>query len=74
MVRHTAMTTAQTTSAMLRARNTMRPIARPTRNSRPSARNFSGASRKEIANTMPSHINVAAAATRMAISVMTIPD
>jgi hypothetical protein len=35
------------------------PIASVT----PGARNYSGASMKEIANTMPSHTNAAAAAT-----------
>lgn len=60
-------TAARMTSAMLRARKTTRPIASPTRRSTPGARNFSGASRKEMASTIPIHTKTAAVAVAVTV-------
>ena len=57
------MATAKTTSTVLSARNTSRPMPRPIGNVTLGARNLSGASRNEIAKTMPSHTKVTATAT-----------
>lgn len=48
---------------MLRTRKTSRPMPSPIGSVTPGARNFSGASRNEIAKTMPSQMNVTAVAS-----------
>src|SRR5690625_3407649 len=55
--------TARITSATFSARNTIRPMPSPIRTVTSGARNFSGASRKEMATTMPSQTNVVATAS-----------
>src|SRR5690606_35059861 len=57
-----ATATASTTSTALSARNTSRPIPNPIRVVTPGARNFNGASRKEIASTMPNQLKTTATA------------
>ena len=57
---------AQTTSVTFSARNTSRPIPHPRGTVPPGARNFSGASRNEIASTIPSQVKVTAIETACA--------
>ena len=54
---------ASTASTRLRAAKTTRPMPRPSASVTPGARNLSGASRKEIARTIPSHTQATAPAT-----------
>ncbi|HEU5386099.1 MAG TPA: hypothetical protein VFV73_09390 [Streptosporangiaceae bacterium] len=60
----TAATTAaaKAASTRFRARKTSRPMPSPMGIVTPGARNFSGASRNEIARTIPSHTKVTATA------------
>ena len=60
------MTMASTTSTVLSARKTRRPIPRPICSVTLGARNFSGASRNEMASTMPSQTKITATATARA--------
>jgi len=53
---------ARMPSTMFRARKTMRPMPSPIGIVTPGARNFRGASRNEIARTIPSHVKVTATA------------
>ncbi len=67
----TSATTTSTASAIsqaLSARNTSRPMPSPSWMVTPGARNFSGASRNEIASTMPSQTKIAATATPAQVS------
>lgn len=50
--------TANNHSHVFSARNTNRPMPKPICSVTPGARNFSGASRNEIASTMPSQTKV----------------
>ena len=54
---------ASTASTRLRAAKTTRPMPRPSASVTPGARNFNGASRKEIARTIPSHTQATAPTT-----------
>ncbi|COX25275.1 Uncharacterised protein [Mycobacterium tuberculosis] len=54
------MTRAKPTSTVLSARKTNRPMPSPICSVTPAARNFSGASRNEIATTIPSQTNATA--------------
>ncbi len=56
------MTRAKPTSTVLSARKTRRPMPSPICNVTLGARNFSGASRNEMASTMPSQTKVTATA------------
>jgi|GEM_PF-2671164 len=53
---------ANTTSMLLSARNVRRPMPKPICRVTLGARNFNGASKNEIASTMPSHTKVTATA------------
>jgi hypothetical protein len=68
----TSRTVARIASAMFSPRKTRRPMPRPIRTVTPGARNFSGASRNEMATTMPSHVKTAAVAVAPA-AVMRMP-